>query len=113
MLLGWTTSEGIMVARSCNSNVDSVGVNPDCILRGSRIPADVSNTSQKPDKEGHLAAFRTTSHWQDSNYQALQDVSLDVHEEEEIKQELKMSEEYYIPACKTLYTTSEEVQDMI
>lgn len=53
-----------MAAESRNSNVESVGSNPNRILRSTRTPANATNPVQDPDLTDSLATVRVTNLWQ-------------------------------------------------
>lgn len=102
-----------MAARSRNPCVDSVGSNLERILRRSRTSVDVTNPLQDSYIEGHHAALHVSKSWQNATTQAPQDGVTDVLEKKEIKKELEMSEDKYIPASQTLYLMPEEAQPML
>lgn len=63
--------------------------------------------------EGHLAAGCITNLCQNSTTEATHDVTTDVREEDEIEEELELSEAEYIPESQAVYATLRNVQQMV
>lgn len=101
-----------MAARSFSPIVEPVGASPERVLRDCHTPADATNLLQDTDMEGHLATLRVTYVWQNTAIEAPQNVAPSVSEEE-IEDELDMSGDEYIPSSQKIYSTPEDVQQMI
>lgn len=63
--------------------------------------------------EGHIAARRKTSHWQNTLTEAPQDVALNVPEDKRIEEELDMSKYEYILVLQTTWATPEDVHHTV
>lgn len=71
-----------MGTRSRNPNVDSLGINPERIVWGSKTPAEVTTPLQAQDMEGHLPALLVTDLWHNQDVHVPQEVAPDTPEEE-------------------------------
>lgn len=102
-----------MAAHSRSPIVNSVVSTPELLLRGSWAPVDISDRLQNLVIEDYPAALCATSLRQILTAEAPEGIIIYVSEEEEIEEELAMSENEYVSASDTLYAISEDLQQVI
>lgn len=102
-----------METPSCNLKVDSVGSNPEHILRGSQAQKDVTTAPRHLAMVGQLTGFCLTKLEKNQSSWLSQEESSDYLAEKQLEDLLKRLEDAYVPSSVTLYATLEHVQNMI
>lgn len=101
-----------MEARRRSPTVELVGSSLERILHHLQTPVDDPSPLQNPYIERRPVDLCVTDLWHSTGPEASKDVLLKVIEKD-IETEPDMSQDEFIPASKTVYTTPENVQNMI